>query len=316
MNTELSYPTSAGGHGILVKVVEDSVAPKTGIRLTTLQLRYPRFVHSEFMTHRCFSRNASSSRAIPIEKMIEQVETDPAYPMQWGSNKKGMQAGEEVEGVLEAMEAWKAASLSAVEHARKLQALGLHKQIVNRVLEPFQWINVIVTATDWGNFLRLRNNELADPTIHLLAKYIQTVLETSKPVEREMHLPYLTSKERVLPPAPFQYKTHSKAEMEDFDKAYKEYSEACARPYFISAARCARVSYNNHDGSSPNAEKDLALADTLFSSGHWSPFEHQALPMVSEQAASVYSNKSGNFYGWVQARKTFDRYTDPNRLKR
>lgn len=307
MNTELSYPTSAGGHGILVKVIEDSVAPKTGIRLTTLQLRYPRFVHSEFMTHRCFSRNASSSRAIPIDKMIEQVETDPAYPMQWGSNKKGMQAGEEVEGVLEAMEAWKAASLSAVEHARKLQALGLHKQIVNRVLEPFQWINVIVTATDWGNFLRLRNNELADPTIHLLAKYIQTVLETSKPVEREMHLPYLTSEERVLPPAPARLKD---------EKAYAEYSESCARLYFISAARCARVSYNNHDGSSPNTEKDLALADTLFGSGHWSPFEHQALPMISEQAASVYSNKSGNFYGWVQARKTFDRYTDPNRLKR
>ena len=307
MNTELSYPTSAGGHGILVKVIEDSVAPKTGIRLTTLQLRYPRFVHSEFMTHRCFSRNASSSRAIPIEKMIEQVEIDPAYPMQWGSNKKGMQAGEEVEGVLEAMEAWKAASISAVDHARKLQALGLHKQIVNRVLEPFQWINVIVTATDWGNFLRLRNNELADPTIHLLAKYIQTVLETSKPVEREIHLPYLTSEERVLPPAPTRLKD---------EKAYAEYSEACARLYFISAARCARVSYNNHDGSSPDAEKDLALADTLYRSGHWSPFEHQAMPMIPEQAASVYSNRSGNFYGWVQARQTFDRYTDPNRLKR
>ena len=316
MNTELSYPTSAGGHGILVKVIEDSVAPKTGIRLTTLQLRYPRFVHSEFMTHRCFSRNASSSRAIPIEKMIEQVETDPAYPMQWGSNKKGMQAGEEVEGVLEAMEAWKAASLSAVDHARRLKALGLHKQTVNRVLEPFQWINVIVTATDWGNFLRLRNNELADPTIHLLAKYIQTVLETSKPVEREMHLPYLTSEERKrLPTAPFPYKTNKDAEVEDFDKAYAEYSEACDRLYFISAARCARVSYNNHDGSNPNAEKDLALADTLFSSGHWSPFEHQAIPMISARAASVYNNRSANFYGWIQARTTFDRYTDPNRLK-
>lgn len=315
MNTELSYPTSAGGYGILVKVIEDSIAPVTGIRLTTLQLRYPRFVHSEFMTHRCFSRNASSSRAIPIEKMIEQVETEPACPMRWGSNKKGMQAGEDVENVLVAMRAWRAASLSAVEHARRLQACGLHKQIVNRVLEPFQWINVIVTATDWGNFLRLRNNELADPTIHLLAKYIQTVLETSKPVEREAHLPYLTSEERVLPPAPIplSFKEDDPKEVERREKAYEEYSKASSRLFLISAARCARVSYNNHDGSDPDAEKDLALADVLYTSGHWSPFEHQAFPMSEEQVSS-HMNKSRNFYGWNQARGMFDHYVEPNRI--
>ena len=316
MNTQLSYPTAAGGHGILVKVIEDSIAPVTGIRLTTLQLRYPRFVHSEFMTHRCFSRNASSSRAIPIEKMIEQVEVEPACPMAWGSNKKGMQAGEDVYDVLAAMEAWRAASFSAVEHARKLQACGLHKQIVNRVLEPFQWINVIVTATDWGNFLRLRNNEMADPTIQRLAKHIQDVLEVSKPIEREAHLPYLSEEERKqFPPAPIplSIKEDDPKEQERRDKAYEEYSKASSRLFLISAARCARVSYNNHDGSDPDAEKDLALADVLYTSGHWSPFEHQAFPMSAEQVSS-HMNKSRNFYGWNQARGMFDHYVEPNRI--
>ena len=78
-----------------VKVIADSIS-ESGKRITTFQLKYPRFIHSEVMTHRVFSRNASSSRAIPVKKMIEQVRNNPAMPIHWGANQSGMQAKNEL----------------------------------------------------------------------------------------------------------------------------------------------------------------------------------------------------------------------------
>ena len=141
------------------RVLLDSVSPG-GARLVTMELRYPRFIHAEMMTHRMFSRNAGSSRAIPIKKMIAAVREDPAMPVHWGQNQSGMAARRELSGTAldAAQRVWKDALDAALAAAERLsdQDIDLHKQLVNRLLEPFAWITVIVTATEWANFFTQR----------------------------------------------------------------------------------------------------------------------------------------------------------------
>lgn len=263
---------------IKAKVIEDSVSDIGGPRLTTLELKYPRFIHAEFMTHRVFSRNASSSRAIPVSKLIDQVEDHIAMPIEWGSNRPGMQAGEELQGETRslAQDAWVAAARDAIKRARELLKLGAHKQIVNRILEPFSHISVIVTATEWENFFSLRIHPAAQPEIRQLAIQMKEAMDLSTPRKighQEWHLPYITTEERanvllysILPS--------------------------------ISAARCARVSYLTHDGLAPDIMKDLSLAENLFKERHASPFEHQACPAWLD-AHKAHCN---NFNGWQQHR--------------
>ena len=277
---------------IKAEVIADSIA--NGIRLTTLCLSYPRFIHSEFMTHRMFSRNASSSRAIPIEKMLDQVEKDPALPIHWGRNQPGMQAREEIDYIDTAKYRWTLAAEQAIIYAAKLNSMKLHKQVVNRLLEPFQYIKIIVTATEWDNFFRLRLHRDAQPEIAFLASKMQKAMDESTPVELEhgeWHLPYVQSEDCL------------KTTTDNFAK--------------LSVARCARVSYLNHDASEPNVEKDIALYDRLLKDGHMSPFEHVATPMKHihytecEQRwekgvthTDIMSRQwSGNFRGFLQYRQ-------------
>lgn len=267
---------------ISAKTIEDSMSPG-GNRLTTLELSYPRFIHGEFMTHRVFSRNAMSSRAIPVAKMIDQVRDDPVVPMHWGANQPGMQASNEVAYpvMLEAIDVWKKAANDAANRAQQLMGLGVHKQVANRLLEPFQWMRTIVTATEWENFFVLRNHKDAEPHFQLLAQAIAKAMDESEPVRRQnipydelgWHLPYVTYDERQ------RFKFHELPK--------------------ISAARCARVSYLTHEGKSPTLEADLALFDRLVGSVpmHASPVEHQAC------AGPLGFGASGNFIGWAQFRK-------------
>lgn len=265
---------------ITAKVIADSYSPDN-IRITTLQLRYPRFIHSEVMTHRVFSRNASSSRAIPVERLIEDVLNDTAMPMHWGKNQPGMQAREEHYDVVFTdsgewvtnIDAWLIARDNAVRSAREFTKAGYHKQIVNRLLEPFSHINVLVTSTFWKNFDVLRNHPDAQPEICELAKQIKAARDKSEPrfVEfGDWHLPYVDSYSNNL----------------DMIK--------------VSVARCARVSYLTHDGRPTTIEEDLKLYDKLITSQplHASPAEHQATP-----ASNLESKYCGNFYGWMQYRK-------------
>ena len=256
--------------------------------LITLEARYPRMIHAEFMTHRLFSRNASSSRAIPIEKMIQSVIDDPAMPVAWGSNKPGMQAGEEIEETFWARETWLNARDAAVEHARAMANLGLHKQIVNRVIENFGHITTLITSTEWSNFFALRCHPDADPTMRALAEAMREAIEMSEPNDwDEYHLPYVVQS--------------------DWDCAYDENrvngSGLFAPLAMISAARCARVSYLNHDGSAPDIDKDLALARRLLDSKHMSPFEHQARLSDPENMDTWLW---GNLRGWDQHRKMIE----------
>ena len=259
-----------------VKVIADSIS-ETGKRLTTIEARYPRFVHSEFMTHRVMSRNASSSRAVPIEKMIASVIDGPVLPVEWGKNQSGMQAKVELQGAEKtaAINAWLDARDDAVRNARIMVKHGVHKQIVNRLLEPFSWITTLISATEWDNFFALRCHPDAQPEMRKLAEMIRDARNQSTPQKFKLeyrdwaHLPYVTK-----------------------DEKSNYTSDGCA---IISVARCARVSYLRQ-GEQPDFDKDKDLHDKLRESGHWSPFEHVARPAFVG---------SGNFIGWKQYRHDF-----------
>lgn len=257
------------------KTLAISINAYTGQRLITMELNYPRFIHAELMTHRVFSRNASSSRAIPVGKLIDQVENWPVYPIEWGTNKPGMQAGDELSVDVRtlAQNEWGAACNDAIRRARRLKDLGVHKQIVNRILEPFAYIRVIVTATEWDNFFSLRISELAQPEIRDLAIKMKEAQDSFTDLRicsiGDFHAAYVTDEERGI-----------------YD------ADICMR---LSAARCARVSYLNHDGLEPNTVKDLGLADDLQRDRHASPFEHQAVPLKDDRFCR-------NFRGWAPYR--------------
>jgi hypothetical protein len=244
-----------------------------------------------------FSRNASSSRAIPISKMIEQVEDDPAMPIHWGLNKPGMQAGEETADLDAAKESWLHARIMAVEVAAELADNNIHKQVSNRLLEPFQFISVVVTATEWENFFKLRLHPDAQPEIQELARVMKESMSLVEPevLDSGWHLPYVDVRDFV--------KEHSGGNTIDYESA-----KLC------SVARCARVSYLNHDQSDPSIEKDISLAKMLLKSGHMSPFEHQATPFPDgydwldiRGLTHIDRNMdhwSGNFKNWIQLRQT------------
>lgn len=272
------------------EIIADSVSKK-GARITSFQLCYPRWIHAEMMTHRALARNASSSRAIPIRKMNRGVMRDPALPLHLGRNEPGMQAYQQIEGERERRiinSLWMKALRVSVESAEEMTELcGVAKQVANRLTEPHQHISVVVTATEWQNFFALRCHPAAEPHIRGLAWMIADKFYSSAPhvlSEGQWHLPYVREEE---------YDEHSMGDLKKF-----------------SAARCARVSYRNHDGASPTSEQDLKLYDRLLAGlqgddelepGHLSPFEHQATPLANPDEFS------GPFRGWKQHRKEFDR---------
>nr|QMP83734.1 MAG: hypothetical protein [Caudoviricetes sp.] len=260
---------------IEAKIILDSVSP-LGVRLTTFELKYPRFILSEFNTHRVFSRNSASSRAIPVKKMIKDVISDPVIPSFWGKNQAGMQAKEELSGIKLKLSQglWRFARYPACLAAYSFTKLGLHKQIANRIIEPWMWTKTIVTATEWDNFFELRFHEDAQPEIYVLASKMLEQYSNSIPSPinyGEWHLPYITELEFV------------KYTNQELIK--------------ISGARCARVSYLTHDGKTPSPEKDFKLYDDLVGSVpiHASPVEHQATPNQNRKFEK-------NFRGWHQHR--------------
>lgn len=277
---------------ITAKVVAHSSHPGCP-DLITMELQYNRFIHSEFMTHREFSRNASSSRAIPVKRQLQMILDDIATPMVWGSNKPGMQAGDELTGakLWLAKKLWNTSCYANVGFARMMNMLGVHKQIVNRICEPYAHIKVLVTSTNWSNFLALRDHPDAQPEIRLLAKAVRKALENSVPYELPVngwHLPYVDDMDYNS----WLYVNKDKTVTETFMQVALK----------LSVARSARLSYNGFDGLR-DIEKDLELYEKLVGGYplHASPAEHQASPMPKADIKF-----SGNLRGWVQYRKTLD----------
>jgi len=300
------------------KVLADSRSP-AGYRLTTLEATFPRFVLAEFNTHRVFSRNSASSRAIPIAKQLRRVLEEPYVPIEFGSNQPGMQAGaplggeklkaaedewlcarddavRRVLGLVAAPDAFAAGAdlpeiLEQVEEAIRDRAqpaawLNVHKQVANRLLEPFMWHTVIVTATEWDNFWNLRCHPDAQPEIRLIAEEMRAAVEASEPAELdrdEWHLPLVRSEDR-----------DQVVSIEDLIK--------------ISAGRCARVSYLTHAGKR-DLDADIELHDRLLESGHMSPLEHPARPLTPAELES--SEWAGNFRGWHSYRKSISGEANP-----
>lgn len=253
------------------KILADSIGPAR-VRITTMEVTFPRIILAELNTHRAFSRNSASSRAIPLAKMIERVKADPFIPT-FAANQSGMQPGEELDEAhqLAAKGRWLMAMHSAVNDALHLGQIGAHKQWANRLLEPFMWHTAIVTSTEWENFFSLRCHPDAQVEIRTIAELMRAVLVGSKPVELhagEWHLPLVDPEHDAEVPWHMQP--------------------------LVSAGRCARVSYLTHDGRrDPYA--DLALCERLKANGHWSPMEH---PCVALRLPV----RDRNVVGWHQLR--------------
>ena len=265
----------------------------------TLHLRYPRFIHPEIMTHRVFSRNARSSRAVPVAKMIQEIQDNPVVPWHWTANQPGMQglAGHNQCIYLEEPthtddgydwrwnmydepeKAWLKARDAAVKFAEAFAEAGYHKQIVNRLLEPFMWIDTLVTSTDWNNFFELRDHPDAEPHLRDLAQLIRTAISTATVhhlSRNDWHLPYVTDKE---------INTLLLSDL-----------------LGLSAARCARISYAPFDGQD-SLEKERARIQKLKSKPlHASPFEHQASPDPNHKHAGAHRN----FTRYIQYRSLID----------
>lgn len=287
----------------------------------TIRMRYPRPIHGEIMTHRVFGRNARSSRAVPVKTMLNEVRNTPYVPWHWGKNQRGMQAEEECNelvnpnpGIANAAydmyalpydltreQAWINASKHAVAAAEAFMGAGYHKQNPNRLLEPFSWIDTLITATQWENFLWLRQHGAAEPHLQDLANLVAQAIgeATLKPLKfGEWHRPYVTDMDihnLIIRPD------------EDTERVIDELGcDGDELLNMISAARCARISYKPFDGNSTyRAEFDrynmLVTSDRV----HASPLEHQAKPdnYCGEDKQWAFPELHGNLTGWLQYRK-------------
>lgn len=296
MSTAIEIPgyLTLSGKGCSVSVIEASKSQKNSSALITFSLTYWRAIHSEFMTHRAFSRNAQSSRAYPTAKLLEKVRNNPAGPIHWGKNQPGMQAHEECDALIadphtgEMVDhdtAWERAAADAAGWAEAFSDAGYHKQVVNRLIEPFSTITTLVTATDYDNWYTLRAHADAQPEIQDLAYTMLQVLpsiqyrvlpQKSLRDPRSWHLPFISMDERQQSPI--------------YDLLA------------MSAARCARVSYLTHDRENPTLAKDIDTYKKLVAAEpiHASPLEHQAYN-------SGEPHSSANFkHGWVQHRRMLE----------
>lgn len=297
----------AGKEGISARIIADSVNAN-GVRMTTMEIEFPRFILAELNTHRMLSKNSASSRAIPVARMIELIDENPAMPVHWGQNQAGMSAKMEVSEIHRdaVKNTWIAAKDMALAFVRVLNSVGLHKQVANRIAEPWQRMKTVISGTEWDNLLWLRDHEDAQPEFAELARCVRLVMEQSKPLllqRGEWHLPYIKSE-------------HINGWLRYYDSNGDELSLTDAIK--ISTSCCAQVSYRRLDES---RDKALAIYDRLIGADrkHFSPFEHQATPMALDVSAQHMFNNvgvshmdkrgrfwSGNLLGWIQHRKILE----------
>jgi hypothetical protein len=292
---------------MFAKVILASKPTNGAPPIITIHARYPRIIHGEVMTHRVFSRNARSSRAVPVTTMLQEICETPFVPWHWGKNQKGMQASEECNEMVKFRNdavsreaAWLRARDNALTLAENFAKAGYHKQVVNRLIEPFSWIDTLITSTNWANFFHLRDHPDAEPHFRDLAQLIKAEINdaTFGLIDPgQWHLPYVTPRE-----------------------LFTGDLETCQR---LSVARCARISYKPFDGDG-SIKKELERYELLVGSEplHASPAEHQATPDTKShyERLLIECNKeellnsgpnwdnphlSGNLNpGWIQFRKT------------
>lgn len=310
------------------KILLDSIS-ETDKRITTMEITFPRIVLAEFNTHRMFSRNSASSRAIPINKMIERVRTNPFIPEKWGKPVKGMGAKEywplDSTEHLNLKMLWESALNNSINLVSAAKDFG-NKEDLNRLLEPFMYHTAIITATEWDNFFKLRTNEAADWKIrkiadlmyeayHIANKDRYEISHPNLPMIKELkvgewHCPLVSEEDNdsfadILLTGEWKNyveETNVLKLTKDAEFIFRELKK------MVSVARCARVSYLTHDGKR-DIEKDLELFERLRTSGHYSPFEHVATPSFKKvsnefaEKAEFENLRNGNFIGWRQMRQ-------------
>jgi hypothetical protein len=240
------------------------------VRLTTLAITMPTLYWPEVLTHRKFSRNASSDRALPAGARIEQVREDPFIPVVFYAESRGMVPREPLGDQELARRRWLEERDEALIWATSQLLDGWHHEHINRLLTPWLWTTAIISSTEWENFFKLRLAPDAAEAIRTVAGLMRDAMDASTPVELQpgqWHLPFIDADEKG------------------------------GLPLNISVARCARVSYLNHDGK-VDVDRDLTLAKRLREEQHWSVFEHQATPQPEQR-----SSPSNFDWPWLQHRK-------------
>lgn len=263
-------------NNIKVSLIAYSESVDTKKRIATFVFKIPKFLWGHIISHRVLSRNSASSRAIPTKKIRKSVIENPFIPIYFGENKAGMESGSELKGLKLwcAQKIWLYSRYVPIAFQFLGEKMGVHKEVINRILEPWLMVDIIVTATEWKNFIALRTNHAAQPEIRFVAEKINELLISTIPnylARGEWHIPFILEHEKSL-------------ELETQKK--------------VAAARCARVSYSLFDGETSDIESDIKLWKKLSSSGHWSPFEHIAQALDTNE-------RIANFVGWKQYRKEF-----------
>lgn len=275
-------------------IIADTTA--FGARITTIAMIYPKFIEAQLVKHRTIVSSTRSSRAVPTATLLKEVEDTPFVPKYWGKNRRGMHATQTIEDTATAIDIWNEARADAIKWARALAAEGVHKQTINRLLEPFGWAYAVRTATDqymipnavgftvldptygegtftefnpWEHLFSLRCEHDAQPEIQELANKIRYAYRTSIPHSDTIHLPYVSFDERA---------------------SYKKLDLL-----LISAMRCARVSYKPFDQKAADPEEDIRRAKELWQAGHLTPFEHCA--------EALYWQQCGSYFGWQSGRQ-------------
>ncbi|MDQ1077966.1 FAD-dependent thymidylate synthase [Pseudoroseomonas cervicalis] len=239
-------------------VIRDSVST-SGSRLITWQVEAPKFLVAQVNTHRALVKSWESSRAVPVQRNIERVESNPFVPSSFGKNKPGMVSDQEVEDADAALQIWSSATYWALYYAKAMQRIGVHKQHANRLLEPFLTVRGVITATDTANFFALRLAHDAQPEMQMLARAMRESMEASRPARL------------------------------DYDEWHTPYSDGDRDE---ASARVARSSYRKHDGSAADPVEDRRLAGRLLTDKHMTPFEHVARPMADGE------DQIGALIGW------------------
>lgn len=313
-----------GKGGISAKIVAHSKSSVDGKEIVTYEVTHHRWILAEINKHRLFSNNYQSSRAVPVGKVLEQVRESPAMPIHWGAKQSGMQADNEVENwdsFGQGEYQWLGAMVHACDRADVMNDQGYHKQIVNRLTEPFQMIKGVITATELDNFFYLRRHPDAQPEIRELADCMWEALQQSEPQvlkPGEWHLPYVKTFRASYGDAGLEY--HAERIGVTLHEALR-----------ISAASVAQVSFRKLDQSSEKVDKVWGmLVDT--EQPHAVCLEHQATPMPEVQPKIYFNGRgdveikdyipdgvthldlngsawSGNFKSFIQHRQLLDNNT-------
>lgn len=303
--TEIKYKSEViGKGGISARVVAHSKSAYSGKEIITFEYEMPKCILAELNTHRLFSRNAQSSRAVPIAKVIEGIRNNPVTPIYWGSNQAGMVAGEEINKGLtlgwsyqydepydfDRDDAW---IYSANEIADIMQAwedAGYHKQIVNRIGEAFTFVRGVITATEFDNFFHLRIHPAADPFIQELARCMWEALQASEAEvlhEGEWHTPYVEHSRYLDETLHYGHWIETE---HDNNLIFSDIPLERAKQ--VSAAGTAQVSFRKLDLSDETVDRVYSrLVDE--ETPHASCVEHQATPMKSYQGCFAY-NENGD----------------------